>query len=307
MVDIDHAIPWSCDTYYYTLAEKLGIDTIAKYGNEVGLGQKTGIDLPDEATGTMPSTAWKLKTQHEKWYAGETISVGIGQGSVQVTPLQLARALSGIASGGVLKRPHVVFPDELPPDMGSAIAASYPGSGDRTIPLTTPNWETITDAMAQTMLPGGYDTGAAVRLEGIDFAGKTGTAQLVNHSIGGNNLLTGAARANAWFVGMAPRRNPDIVVAVLCEHGGWGATAAAPLAAQVINAFVTKQRRREGNLIQVSAPKPAAVPAISQPSSSPQPSGLPQPPSQPKPPTAPADISMIEPGPRVAGPESNQH
>jgi penicillin-binding protein 2 len=307
MVDIDHAIPWSCDTYYYTLAEKLGIDTIAKYGTEVGLGQKTGIDLPDEATGTMPSTAWKLRTQHEKWYAGETISVGIGQGSVQVTPLQLARALSGIASGGVLKRPHVVFPDELPPDMGSAIAASYPGSGDRTIPLTTPNWETITDAMAQTMLPGGYDTGAAVRLEGIDFAGKTGTAQLVNHSIGGNNLLTGAARANAWFVGMAPRRNPDIVVAVLCEHGGWGATAAAPLAAQVINAFVTKQRRREGNLIQVSAPKPAAVPAISQPSSSPQPSGLPQPPSQPKPPTAPADISMIEPGPRVAGPESNQH
>ena len=307
MVDIDHAIPWSFDTYYYTLAEKLGIDTIAKYGTEVGLGQKTGIDLPDEATGTMPSTAWKLRTQHEKWYAGETISVGIGQGSVQVTPLQLARALSGIASGGVLKRPHVVFPDELPPDMGSAIAASYPGSGDRTIPLTTPNWETITDAMAQTMLPGGYDTGAAVRLEGIDFAGKTGTAQLVNHSIGGNNLLTGAARANAWFVGMAPRRNPDIVVAVLCEHGGWGATAAAPLAAQVINAFVTKQRRREGNLIQVSAPKPAAVPAISQPSSSPQPSGLPQPPSQPKPPTAPADISMIEPGPRGAGPESNQH
>ena len=301
MVDIDHAIPWSCDTYYYTLAEKLGIDTIAKYGTEVGLGQKTGIDLPDEATGTMPSTAWKLRTQHEKWYAGETISVGIGQGSVQVTPLQLARALSGIASGGALKRPHVVFPDELPPDMGSAIAASYPGSGDRTIPLSPPNWETITDAMAQTMLPGGFDTGAAVRLEGIDFAGKTGTAQLVNHSIGGNNLLTGAARANAWFVGMAPRRNPDIVVAVLCEHGGWGATAAAPLAAQVINAFVTKQRRREGNLIQVSAPKPAAVPAILQPSSSPQPSGV------PKPPTAPADISMAEPGPRVAGPESNQH
>ena len=301
MVDIDHAIPWSCDTFYYTLAEKLGIDTIAKYATEVGLSQKTGIDLPDEATGTMPSTAWKLRTQHEKWYAGETISVGIGQGSVQVTPLQLARALSGIASGGALKRPHVVFPDELPPDMGSAVAASYPGSGDRTIPLSPQNWETITDAMAQTMLPGGYDTGAAVRLEGIDFAGKTGTAQLVNHSIGGNNLLTGIARANAWFVGMAPRRNPDIVVAVLCEHGGWGATAAAPLAAQVINAFVTKQRRREGNLIQVSAPKPAAVPAILQPSSSPQPSGV------PKPPTAPADISMAEPGPRVAGPESNQH
>jgi penicillin-binding protein 2 len=257
MVDIEHAIPWSCDTYYYTLANKLGIDTIAKYATEVGLSQKTGIDLPDEATGTMPSTAWKMKTQHDKWYAGETISVGIGQGAVQATPIQLARALSGIASGGVLKRPHVVFPDELPPDMASAIAATYPGSGDRTIPITPENWETITDGMAQTMLPGGYDTGAAVRLEGIDFAGKTGTAQVVNHSIGGNNLLTGVARANAWFVGMAPRRNPDIVVAVLVEHGGWGAEASAPLAARVVNAFVTKQRKREGNLLQVAAPKPA--------------------------------------------------
>jgi penicillin-binding protein 2 len=265
MVDIDHGIEWSCDTFYYTLAEKLGIDTIAKYATEVGLSQKTGIDLPDEASGTMPSTAWKLKTQHEKWYAGEVISVGIGQGAVQVTPLQLARALGGIASGGVLKRPHVVFPDELPPDMVSAIAENYPGSGDRVVPITPENWETITDAMAAVTVTG---TASAVHLEGIDFAGKTGTAQLVNHSVGGNNLLTGNARANAWFVGMAPRRNPDIVVAVLAEHGGWGAEAAAPLAAQVINAFVTKQRKKEGNVLLTDAPKPAASPA-------PNPDGVP--------------------------------
>jgi len=266
MVDIDHAIPWSCDTFYYTLAEKLGIDTIAKYATEVGLSQKTGIDLPDEATGTMPSTAWKMRTQHEKWYAGEVISVGIGQGSVQVTPVQLARALSGIASGGVLKRPHVVFPDELPPDTLSAVQSSYPGSGDRTIPLSPETWETITDAMAATLGPGG--TGGAVHLEGIDFAGKTGTAQVVNHSAGATSLGSGAERANAWFVGMAPRRNPDIVVAVLCEHGGWGAEAAAPLAAQVVNAFVTKQRKRDGNILRVDAPKPVQNPA-------PGPAGLP--------------------------------
>ena len=253
MVDIDHAIPLSCDTFYYTLAQKLGIDTIAKYATELGLSQKTGIDLPDEASGIMPSTAWKMKTQHQQWYAGEVISVGIGQGAVTVTPLQLARALGGIASGGALKRPHVVFPEELPPNMQSAIAATYPGSGDRTIPITPENWETITDAMAATTVTG---TAAASHLEGIDFAGKTGTAQIVNHSIGGNNLLTGNARANAWFVGMAPRRNPDIVVVVLAEHGGWGSDAAAPLAAQVINAFVTKQRRRDGNLRAADAPKP---------------------------------------------------
>jgi penicillin-binding protein 2 len=259
MVDIEHGIEWSCDTFYYTLAEKLGIDTIAKYATEVGIGQKTGIDLPDEATGTMPSSAWKMKTQHEKWYAGETISVGIGQGSVQVTPLQLARALGGIASGGALKRPHVVFADELSPEMASAIDATFPGSGDRVIPITPENWETITDAMAAVTVTG---TAAASHLEGIDFAGKTGTAQLVSHSIGGNNLLTGNARANAWFVGMAPRRNPDVVVAVLTEHGGWGAEAAAPLAAQVINAFVTKQRQREGNILRMTnVSKPAANPA----------------------------------------------
>ncbi len=256
-VDIEHAIPWSCDTFYYTLAEKLGIDTIAKYANEVGIGVKTGVDLPEEAAGTMPSTAWKMKNFHEKWYAGEAISVGIGQGAVAVTPLQLARALSGIASGGALKRPHVVFPDELTQDMTSAIASSYPGSGDRVIPMTAQNWGTITDAMAATLGPGG--TGGAVHLEGIDFAGKTGTAQVVNHSAGAKDLGKGLERANAWFVGMVPRRNPDMVVAVLCEHGGWGAEAAAPLAAQVVNAFVSKQRKRDGNIRVPAAPQPAPV------------------------------------------------
>jgi len=176
-----------------------------------------------------------------------------------VTPLQLARALGGIASGGALKRPHVVFADELSPEMASAIEATFPGSGDRVIPITPENWETITDAMAAVTVTG---AAAASHLEGIDFAGKTGTAQLVSHSIGGNNLLTGNARANAWFVGMAPRRNPDVVVAVLTEHGGWGAEAAAPLAAQVINAFVTKQRQREGNILRMTnVSKPAANPA----------------------------------------------
>src|ERR1700678_3210777 len=117
MVDIFNAVPYSCDAFFYTLANRLGIDTIAKYATSLGIGQKTGIDLPDEATGTMPSTEWKKKTQHQPWYAGETISVGIGQGAVTVTPMQLARALSGIASGGVLRLPHVVFPDEVPSEM----------------------------------------------------------------------------------------------------------------------------------------------------------------------------------------------
>ncbi|HEY4356075.1 MAG TPA: penicillin-binding protein 2 [Acidobacteriaceae bacterium] len=257
-VDIHNALPYSCDTFYYTLAERLGIDTIARYANSVGIGQKTGVDIPDEAAGTMPSEEWKLKTQHEKWYAGEVISVGIGQGAVQVTPLQLARALGGIASGGALQRPHLVFSDELTPDQFSAIESTYPGSGQKTVSITPENWQIITDDMAGVTGPIG--TAAAEHLDGIDFAGKTGTAQVMSHdalahSGKGHNTLP-----NAWFVGITPRRNPDIVVAVLWEHGNWGNNSAR-LAAQVINTFVTKQRMKAGNLMKVAeVKKPADIP-----------------------------------------------
>jgi penicillin-binding protein 2 len=254
-VDINNAIPYSCDTFYYTLANRLGIDTIAKYATSVGLGQRTGIDLPDEVAGTMPSTVWKLKTQHDKWFAGETISVGIGQGAVTATPMQLARALSGIASGGVLRRPHVVFADEVPSDMRQAIQESFPGSGDATIPLTTENWQLITDAMANvTSSPIG--TAYAAHLEGVDFAGKTGTAQVIGHDALAKTNKGHNTEPNAWFVGMAPRRNPDIVVAVLWEHGNWGNNS-AKLASQIIDAYVNKQRKRDNNIRIATTPEPA--------------------------------------------------
>ncbi len=256
-VDIHNALPYSCDTFYYTLANRLGIDTIARYANSVGVGVKTGVDLPDEASGVMPSERWKLKTQHDKWYAGETISVGIGQGAVEATPLQLARAISGIASGGVLRRPHVVFPDEITPDALSAVQETYPGSGEKTIPLTTANWQLITDDMAGVVGPIG--TAAEARLEGVDFAGKTGTAQVMSHDALSKTGKGHNTVPNAWFVGMAPRRNPDIVVAVLWEHGNWGNNS-AKLAAQVVNAYVNKQRARAGNL-QKLADAPAQSPA----------------------------------------------
>ena len=114
MVDIHNAIPYSCDTFYYTLADRLGIDRIASTRRRSVIGQKTGIDLPGEQPGLMPSAQWVMKNYHRKWYAGETISVGIGQGAVQATPIQLARIIGGIASGGHMVRPHSVFPDQLP-------------------------------------------------------------------------------------------------------------------------------------------------------------------------------------------------
>jgi penicillin-binding protein 2 len=259
-VNIDNAIPYSCDTYYYTLAQRLGIEPIAKWAHALGLGSKTGIDLPNEAAGVVPSEQWKLKNYHEKWYAGEVISVGIGQGATAVTPVQLARTIGGIASGGAMRRPHVVIQDQLSPNYRQAILDTYPGSGDAHVPIDPATWETITDGMAE--VTSAHGTAHASHLEGIDFAGKTGTAQVVSHSFGAKAVSKDvASRANAWFVGVAPRRNPDIVVVVLWEHGGWGA-GSAKLAAQVIQAYVDKQRRVEHNVLQVATePKPNAQPA----------------------------------------------
>ena len=169
----------------------------------------------------MPSEYWKMHNYHQKWFAGETISVGIGQGAVTATPMQLARALSGIASGGVLRRPHVILDGQITPQMRQAINDSYPGSGEKTIPLTPANWETITDGMsAVTSSPIG--TAYVAHLDGIDFAGKTGTADVVAGRE--KNSKNKDTIPNAWFVGMTPRRNPDIVVAVLWQHGYWATT-----------------------------------------------------------------------------------
>ncbi len=257
ITDISKGIYQSCDVFFYTLAEKMGIDKIAEWGHKFGLGEKTGIDLPNEAAGIMPSPEWKMRNYHQKWFAGETISVGIGQGALAVTPIQLVRAIGGLASGGILKRPHVVFPDQIPSNLKQYYQNQFPGSGDRTIPIDPANWQIVTDAMAQVTTFAG--TAGMAHLEGIDFAGKTGTAQTVSNSykqsVGGGAKL----KDTAWFVGVSPRRNPEIAVVVLWQNGGEGYFSAR-LAAQVIEAYVNKQRRKENNLPQVAAQnKPAAV------------------------------------------------
>ncbi len=150
-VGIQKAIYQSCDSYFYTLAEKLGISKIAKWATLLGLGQKTGVDLPQEVSGVMPSEQWKIKNFKQKWYAGETISVGIGQGAVATTPIQLARAVGAITTDGSLRRPHLAFPDQFPP--GFKQVASY--SDETKIPIDEKNWMTITDAMAEVVSPMG--------------------------------------------------------------------------------------------------------------------------------------------------------
>jgi len=257
-VDIHNAIPFSCDTFYYQLGDKLGIDRISKYATAFGYGQKTGIDLPGEQAGLMPSQRWLMKNYHRRWYPDETLDVSIGQGAVAATPLQLARIIGGIASEGHLVRPHVVAPDQLPAEFRKDLYEGLEGTGDATLPIDPDNWQTITDGMAQVTQPGYFHTAGSAHLEGIDLAGKTGTAQVMSHEALGKTNKGHHTLPNVWFVGVVPRRNPELVIAVLWEHGEFSYFPAR-LGARIVAAYVEKQRRLQNNLMPVKAPNPKPV------------------------------------------------
>src|ERR1700731_1940343 len=244
-VDLPKAIYQSCDVFFYTLAEKLGIDRIAKYATAFGLGQKTGIDLPNEVSGVMPSEEWKIRNFKQKWFAGETISVGIGQGAIAITPVQLLRAISAISMGGKMVVPHVINPTDLPP--GYVEAQHY--AEVKTIPVDPTGWNTITDAMSRVLLPEG--TAPSAHVPGVDIAGKTGSAQIVSLALRAKHQNNEDFAQNGWFVGFTPRRNPDIIVCVLFEGGEHGRLAAR-LATQVIKAYVDKQRRQPTKMAAAS-------------------------------------------------------
>src|SRR6267154_2490948 len=242
-VDLPKAIYQSCDVFFYTLAEKLGIDRIAKYATAFGLGQKTGIDLPNEVSGVMPSEEWKIRNFKQKWFAGETISVGIGQGAIAITPVQLMRAIGAISMGGRMVVPHVVEPTGLP---AGYVETSHV-TETKTIPIDPNGWAYITDAMSRVLLPEG--TAPSAFISGVDIAGKTGSAQIVSLATRAKFKNSEALAQNGWFVGFTPRRNPDILVAVLFEGGEHGRLAAR-LATQVIKAYVDKQRLTPQKMVQ---------------------------------------------------------
>jgi len=245
-VDLTKAIYQSCDVFFYTLAEKLGIDRIAKYATAFGLGQKTGIDLPNEVTGVMPSEEWKIRNFKQKWFAGETISVGIGQGAIAITPVQLMRAISAISTDGRMVIPHVINPSNLP--SGFVETTNY--AEVKTIPVDPTGWNTITDAMSRVLLPEG--TAPSAHVPGVDIAGKTGSAQIVSLALRAKHQNNTDFAQNGWFVGFTPRRNPDIIVCVLFEGGEHGKLAAR-LATQVIKAYVDKQKRQPTKMAAASS------------------------------------------------------
>jgi penicillin-binding protein 2 len=242
-VTLEKAIYQSCDVFFYTLAEKLGIDRIAKYATDLGLGQKTGIDLPNEVNGVMPSEKWKATNFHQKWFAGETISVGIGQGAVAITPVQLLRAVSAISMGGRMVVPHVINPSDMPPGYVEAEHVTEV----KNVPIDPNGWNFITDAMSRVLLPEG--TAPSAHIPGIDIAGKTGSAQIVSLATRAKFKNSDDLAQNGWFVGFTPRRNPDIVVCVLFQGGEHGRLAAR-LATQVIKAYVDKQHRSPQKMVE---------------------------------------------------------
>jgi penicillin-binding protein 2 len=226
-VDLHKGIVQSCDVFFYNVGNRIGIDNIAKYAELAGLGHKTGIDLPHEAEGVMPSTQWKNRLYRQKWYAGETISVSIGQGAVAVTPLQLARAIGGIAAGGVWNTPHLVndTPNLAPARMGE---------------VNLENIQKVIYGMYGVVNEGG--TGGRARLPGINVCGKTGTAQLASNELLKGTQLGKSMKDNAWFVGFAPREAPEIIVVALFENGEHGPNA-APIVRDVLKAYFDKKAR----------------------------------------------------------------
>jgi penicillin-binding protein 2 len=233
VVDVQKALTQSCNVFFYQAGVRLEIERIAAYARRLGLGVPTGIDLPHEAAGLIPDTAWKQRVLKQPWYAGETVSVAIGQGQVTVTPLQLARLAAAIANGGKLVRPHLVKD-----------AARAPSDAPIDIGLKPSTLEIVKAGMNGVVNAPG--TGWRARLPEVVVAGKTGTAQVVSHARLTRGVPSQAIVPHGWFVAFAPLNNPRIALAVLAEHAGSGGEGAAPLARKMLAQFFNSRSPAPG-------------------------------------------------------------
>ena len=222
-IDLRHAIEQSCDVYFYTVANMVGIDRINKWATLLGLGVKSGIDLPNELVGLVPSSKWKMETKHEKWYAGETISVGIGQGQVSVTPVSMAVYMATLANGGTRVTPHLL----KAVDDGAGWRPVPPPPPQSQVPVDPAKLQAIRDGLWLVVNAAG--TGGTARIQGHDVSGKTGSAQVISNQGRLAAIRAGKKvdlRDNGWFVFFAPRDKPTIAGVVFLEHGIHGGNAA---------------------------------------------------------------------------------
>ena len=232
-VSLREAIRQSCNVYFYSLGQKLGIQEIAEVSRRVGLGAKTGINLLGEVAGLVPSEQWKKQVKGEPWYAGETISVAIGQGPLLVTPLQLARAIGIIGTG---RAPSLHLVEGESERLGN-VSPSIPP-----VDFAPENLKQIKEAMWGVV--NDWGTGRAALVANFDVCGKTGTAQTISRLVRGQLSEDNAAKfePNAWFVGFAPRDEPEIVVAVIVQRGGSGGGSAARIAREIFKLYHRKYK-----------------------------------------------------------------
>ena len=236
-VDMFKSIVVSCDTYYYGLATDLGIDRISSYLPRFGFGKKTGIDLEGETSGLLPSQEWKKKRYGQKWYAGDTVSVGIGQGYNLVTPMQLALATATLANNGIGYKPHLVR------EVRSAHIDENHVIGNEPLldlEIEPAHLDLVRRAMVAVTQPGGTAVQAAAGAP-YHIAGKTGTAQVVGIKQGEKyieDLVQERHRDHAWFIAFAPAEQPRIALVVLAENGGHGGSTAAPIARKVLDYYL---------------------------------------------------------------------
>jgi penicillin-binding protein 2 len=227
------------NTYFYSLTYQMGIGRFDQWMAKFGFGQPTGVDLPDETGGVLPSPEWKRKTFHQPWYPGETVIAGIGQGYWMVTPLQMARALAALADGGAAHTPHLLAATS---DGLEAPAVSYPHPA----PVQITHNPADLAAVKQGMLGVVYSPQGTAHGLGAGFpyliAGKTGTAERYSRTTDAYNtdksLKYLAERHRAWFICYTPANDPRIAVAVVLERGAWGGSAAAPIARQILNQWL---------------------------------------------------------------------
>lgn len=254
-IDLRHAIEQSCNVYFYTVGNMVGIDKIHKWATLLGLGEKSMIDLPNEVQGLVPSPEWKQRRFKEKWYAGETISVSIGQGGVSLTPVSMAVYAATLANGGTRVTPHL-------------LKAVDDGTGWKPVPAPPPQstssvnpekLQAIRDGLWMVVNAGG--TGRKARIEGKDVSGKTGTAQVISNQgrAAAAGKTTRDLRDHGWFVFFAPRDNPRIAGVVFAEHGEHGGNAAA-LARHVLDTFFAKEDGRPLPPVPLTLPLELAVP-----------------------------------------------
>ncbi len=234
-VDMFKSIVVSCDPYYYGLAIELGIDNISTFLTQFGFGKKTGIDMAGESSGLVPSQAWKQRRHKEKWYAGDTVSVGIGQGYNLATPLQLAFATAVLANDGVAWRPHLVKQVQRSDKTPAAVVKP-----EFTLNLNPEHLALVKHAMVAVTQPGGTGAGAGAGAP-YTFAGKTGTTQVIGMKQGEEYIESEVQerhRDHALFIAFAPADQPTIALAVLVENGGHGGATAAPIARKVLDYFL---------------------------------------------------------------------